>query len=443
MKRLFLSIFTIAAGVSIYASEPWTVERCMQYASEHSHTVRQQQFALDDSRAIKTQAIGAFLPSVYGSTSVQINFGRAINPETNTYTDISTLYNGYGLQASLTVFDGLQRYNQLRMAKANVAMGRSGIMAEKDDVALKVYKAYMDLAYCLGAIDHTSKKRDESLALLHQTEVMAEVGQKSDADVAQMRATLAADEYELTHMQSQTIKAQTGIGIATDHELPSRLHALHCSAVIPHRTSSYREPGSDIRIRCNDNPRIIKAQQAIEAARFNLRAARGALLPSLALSGGVSTSYYKNLNNGVHASFFSQFKNNTGEYVALSLSIPLFSQLSTSSTIRRRKIALSQARENLEYEQSELHRIIVEASADVDNSTKEVFKMQEQVEADSLAAHLTTRKYEEGLASSIDVKTAAVTLLQSRVKLLQSQLTMAYNKKLLAYYKGEKLWTDQ
>ena len=69
--------------------------------------------------------------------------------------------------------------------------------------------------------------------------------------------------------------------------------------------------------------------------------------------------------------------------------------------------------------------------------------MQEQVEADSLSAHLTTRKYEEGLASPIDVKTAAVTLLQSRVKLLQSQLTMAYNKKLLAYYKGEKLWTDQ
>ena len=441
MKRLFLSIFTIAAGVSIYASEPWTVERCMQYASEHSHTVRQQQFALDDSRAIKTQAIGAFLPSVYGSTSVQINFGRAINPETNTYTDISTLYNGYGLQASLTVFDGLQRYNQLRMAKANVAMGRSGIMAEKDDVALKVYKAYMDLAYCLGAIAQTSKKRDERLALLHQTEVMAEVGQKSDADVAQMRATLAADEYELTHMQSQTIKARLALQQIMNFPADSTLYIVQPSF---HTEPAVTEnPAQISEYAAMTNPRIVKAQQAIEAARFNLRAARGALLPSLALSGGVSTSYYKNLNNGVHASFFSQFKNNTGEYVALSLSIPLFSQLSTSSTIRRRKIALSQARENLEYEQSELHRIIVEASADVDNSTKEVFKMQEQVEADSLAAHLTTRMYEEGLASSIDVKTAAVTLLQSRVKLQQSQLTMAYNKKLLAYYKGEKLWTDQ
>lgn len=95
----------------------------MQYASEHSHTVRQQQFALDDSRASKTQAIGAFLPSVYGSVSGQMNFGRAINPETNTYTDVSTLYNGYALQASLTIFDGLQRYNQLRMARATWLWG--------------------------------------------------------------------------------------------------------------------------------------------------------------------------------------------------------------------------------------------------------------------------------------------------------------------------------
>lgn len=149
------------------------------------------------------------------------------------------------------------------------------------------------------------------------------------------------------------------------------------------------------------------------------------------------------MDQGGHASFSSQFKNNTGEFIGLSLTIPIFNQLSTSSAIRRRKIALDQARENLEYEQAELHRIIVEASADVDNSAKEVIKMQEQVEADSLASHLTTRKYEEGLASSIDVKTAAVTLLQSRVKLLQSQLTMAYNQRLLAYYKGEKLWTDQ
>ena len=440
MKRLLITIYAIAAVLQLSASEPWSVERCMQYAADHSHTVRQQQFALEDSRAAKTQAIGAFLPSVYGSVDGQINFGRAIDPSTNTYTDVSTLYNGYGLQASLVVFDGLQRYNNLRLAKANVAMGRSGVRAEKDDVALKVYKAYMDLVYCEGAVSQTAKKRDESRELLRQTSVMAEVGQKSDADVAQMRATLAADEYELAHMQSQTTKAMLALKQLMGFPVDSALAVIQPSFDDEILTA---DDASQISaFAATDNPRILKAQQNVEAARYSLRAARGALLPTISLSGGVSTSFFRNMDKGGHASFSSQFRNNAGEYVGLSLSIPLFDRLASYSTIRRRKTALVQAQENLAYEQSELRRIIVEAASDVANSTKEVEKMQEQVEADSIASRLTTRKYEEGLASSIDVKTAAVTLLQSRVRLLQSQLTMAYNKKLLAYYKGEKLWTD-
>lgn len=412
----------------------------MQYAADHSHGVRQQQFALEDSRAAKTQAIGAFLPSVYGAVNGQMNFGRAIDPSTNTYTDVSTFNNGYGLEASLTVFDGLQRYNNLRLAKANEAMGRSGVRAEKDDVALKVYKAYMDLVYCEGAVSQTAKKRDESRELLRQTSVMAEVGQKSDADVAQMRATLAADEYELAHMQSQTTKARLALKQLMGFPVDSALAVIQPSFDDEILTA---EDASQISaFAATDNPRILKAQQNVEAARYSLRAARGALLPTISLSGGVSTSFFRNMDKGGHASFSSQFRNNAGEYVGLSLSIPLFDRLASYSTIRRRKTALVQAQENLVYEQSELRRIIVEAASDMANSTKEVEKMQEQVEADSIASRLTTRKYEEGLASSIDVKTAAVTLLQSRVRLLQSQLTMAYNKKLLAYYKGEKLWTD-
>lgn len=438
MKKRFLTLLIFSSCIHLYASEPWSVERCMQYAADHGHAVRQQRFALDDSHAARTQAIGAFLPSVYGSISGQMNFGRAIDPETNTYTDVSTLYNGYGLQASLDIFDGLQRYNELRMAKANVAMGRSALTAEKDDVALKVYKAYMDLVYCLGAIEQVEKKRDESRALLHQTDVMAEVGQKSDADVAQMRATLAADEYELTHMRTQSTKARLALQQLMNYPVDSILTIAQlipeADEGISHETS---QTWDDIA-----NPRVEKARQGVEAAMYSLRSARGALLPSLSLSGGISTSFYRNMDHGGHEPFSRQFKNNAGEYVSLSLSIPVFNRLTTSSTIRRRKIALEQAKENLEYEQSELRRIIVEAAADVENSKKEVEKMKVQVESDSIAALLTKRKYEEGLASSIDVKTSAVTFLQSRVKLLQSQLTMAYNRKLLAYYNGEKLWNE-
>ena len=423
------------ASLAANAAEPWTVERCMDYAAEHSHTVRQQQFDLDESRAERTRAIGAFLPSIYGQTSGQMNFGRAIDPETNTYTDVSTLYNGYGLQASLTLFDGLQRYNELRLARANVAMNRSGVEAERDDVRMKVYKAYMDLVYCEGAIEQTARKRDESRSLLHQTEVMAEVGQKSDADVAQMRATLAADDYELTHIQSQGVKALLALKQLMNYPVADTLLVVTDVVWNEDEAPQGELPEQIYSHATLSHPRVMQAQSGVDAARYNLRAARGMLLPTLSLSAGVTTSFYRNMDHGGHASFGSQFKNNAGEYLSLSLSIPIFNRLSTLSTIRSRRVALDRAMDNLAYQRSELQRIIVETAADVDNSRKEVAKMLEQVASDSIAAHLTTRKYEEGLASSIDVKTAAVTLLQSRVRLLQSRLTLMYNRWVMEYYR--------
>ena len=64
------------------AQEAWTLERCMQYAVEHNHDVRLQQFSLDDARAERLRARGSFLPSLDASGSAQFNFGRAIDPET-------------------------------------------------------------------------------------------------------------------------------------------------------------------------------------------------------------------------------------------------------------------------------------------------------------------------------------------------------------------------
>ena len=68
--------------------------------------------------------------------------------------------------------------------------------------------------------------------------------------------------------------------------------------------------------------------------------------------------------------------------------------------------------------------------------------MTAKVESDSIASRLTIRKYEEGLASSIDVQTQTVSLLQSKAQLLQCQLTYLYKTRMLNYYNGKPLWTE-
>lgn len=64
--------------------------------------------------------------------------------------------------------------------------------------------------------------------------------------------------------------------------------------------------------------------------------------------------------------------------------------------------------------------------------------MEKKVSSDSLAYHVTRRKYEEGLMTSLDVQNNAATLLESETLLLQSKLTYLMKCRLVDYYKEKK-----
>ena len=65
--------------------------------------------------------------------------------------------------------------------------------------------------------------------------------------------------------------------------------------------------------------------------------------------------------------------------------------------------------------------------------------MEKKVSSDSLAYHVTRRKYEEGLMTSLDVQNNAATLLESQTGLLQSKLTYLMKCRLVDYYKGQDI----
>ena len=64
---------------------------------------------------------------------------------------------------------------------------------------------------------------------------------------------------------------------------------------------------------------------------------------------------------------------------------------------------------------------------------------KKKVASDSLAYHMSSRKFEEGMLSTFDLHTAAQTLLESRIKELQMQLLLIIKQRLVAYYQGENL----
>lgn len=414
------------------------MERCMEYAVKHNYEVRNTAITLDDYRTDRTNAVGAFLPSVSAGVGARFNYGRSTDPETNITTDINTFNNSYELGASIPVFDGLQRYNDLRAARASVLMGKHGLQAKQDEIAQRVFKAYIDVLYYRGTLALANAKRDESQQLLYRTKLMEEIGTKGAADVAQMEATLASDDYEVSRQQ--------GFLTTAIHQLKQQMNypigeVLEIDTMMLEDTSPVLDNVDDAYNTAKTiNPSVKYAEYSLKAARFQYRSSIGTLVPSLSIGAGMYTNYSSQLGNKAQA-FSSQFHDHIGKYVYASLHIPIFDGLSSVSRIRRNRNSVRRAQENLEYQNTELHRLIEETIIDCNNSSLEVQKMQQKIAADSLATHLTVRKYEEGLASSIDVQSSRIILLQSQAQLLQSQLNYIYKKRILEYYKQTKPWT--
>ena len=409
-----------------------TVGDCMRYAVEHNHDIRISRLTQDNRWADRVAAIGAFLPSVSGNIGAQYNFGRAIDPETNVYTNVSTFNNGYSVSASLPLFDGFQRVNRLRAAQASVLMGNSELQALRDELALQVFEAYCNVLYYQGTVRMAGEKREQSRMTLHQTRVMCEIGQKSEADVAQMEAQLAADEYEVTRQENGLATAR--LSLRQLMNWPGEIEAIETIDTI--EAIDTIVTAADVEL-----PAVEAARHNVTVARHNLHEAWGEFSPTLSISGGMSTNYNKMLHAEA-VGFRTQLDNNKGEYVYATLSIPVFSRLQTITKVRRQKNNLRIAEEQLAQKRDELARLRLQAGSDCEGYRRQTVQMRHKVGADSLAWQLTLRKYEEGLASGIDVQTTSATLLQSRAQLLQCRLMLALKQKLVNYYNGISLWTE-
>ena len=444
MKKSIILCISVSLCLNSVQAQQMTMQQCMQYAVQHNHEVKQAELELDNYKASKTGAIGNFLPYVDAGIGAQYNFGRAIDPETNGYTDVSTFYNGYSLSASLPVFDGFSRLHALKAAKASELMGRASLRQRQDQTALDVLQAYTSVAYYDGLVKMAEEKVEETLLLLKQVKVLEEVGRKSAADVAQVESQQAEADYELTRQQNLYASAILELKKAMNYPLSDSLSLEYIPNVgtFDSQCGNNSFPTWEKNLDNERHPELQVARYRMQASKHEWHQARASLYPSLSLSAGLSTTYYKTLHNDAAETFRNQMKNNMGEYLGVSLNIPLFNRLQTITSIRRAKNNYKIAQEAYDQKQLELAKLSSEAWQDWQGYQKQTIQMEKKVEADSIAYQLTRRQFEEGLATAIDLHTTSAQLLNSKATLLQCQLMAMVKEQLVRYYKGETIWTE-
>ncbi|MBR5551459.1 MAG: TolC family protein [Muribaculaceae bacterium] len=438
MKKLIFSILVsnfLTLGVS---AEKLTLDDCMRYAVENSTTVGQKKLALDDRKADQSEAIGSLFPSISASVGGVMNFGRGVDPATNSYTNVTTFSNSYGLSGSMTLFDGLQSINTLRAAKVAKKMGVAETELARDEVAMKTMSAYMDVVYYTEAVVIAKEHLEASRKTLELVRRQFDLGMKSSADVAEIESQEANYDYLLITEENNLALAYIKLREIMNYPQgqPLEIDTDISIEALPSATSEQ----DLVMYALEYNPRIVASRYATEKSRINLARAKGAFSPSLYLYGGYNTSYFIDFDNKAsYDAFGTQFRNNRGSYVQLSLSIPIYTGLSRQSSKRRAQNAYHSAQLEQQSVQQAVESEVSQTWQEMQGLSKQYVQGQKKVSASQLAYDISAKKFENGLISALDLQTAANTLLQAKSDKLRTRLQYFIKIRMVDYYNGHSL----
>lgn len=439
--NFFILMMFLGALNHVKAQDTVTMDlkTCMRYAVEHSTKMRIQQADIRDAQIDRRDAIlAAFTPSIDGGTYAYYNFGRSIDPETNTYTVVTSFHNGYNLSAGINLFNGFQAVNNLKITKTAQQMGLTKEQQIEDQLCLATMEAYCNVLYFTElekALQGQVATAEKALQLATRQE---QLGQKSHADVVQVQSDLAERRYLLTTCRNNLNNAVITL---KDVMLWPMDEPLKVDESIAQQALLVTDPvdaPSIVSQAKQTMPSVLLAEGTMKNARVALKTARWQLLPRLSLYGGWSSSYftYPGKEGYVPTPYFDQIRDNRGEYIQLSLNIPIYDHLSKHSNIAKKKNAYDRAQ--AEYEQSlrDVEAEVLRAVADRDGAADALQQAETHAVLQQEAFALNNKRFEQGLISSIEYQTASNNYLNALAEQMNARLQYYIKNSVVSYYKG-------
>ena len=157
------------------------------------------------------------------------------------------------------------------------------------------------------------------------------------------------------------------------------------------------------------NPAVQIASWQQQNAKRELSTAQWQVLPTVGLYAGWSTSYYTYQGSST-AAFRDQFRNNGGEYVEVSVSIPIWNRLGKQSTIARKRHAFEKATAEYDQKRRDVESEVRRAVQDRDGAATAYLQAQHKAEVQEEAYTLNLKKLEQGLISPLEFQTANIAL---------------------------------
>ncbi len=431
--KIVSAILPLCVNVPLMAqSESWSLRQCVDYAIEHNIDIRQREITKEQRENDLSTARGSYLPTVGAYVNQNFDFGRGLTIN-NTYENKNTRNTSMGIQANMTLFDGLQTVNNVRESRLNLQAATEDLQAAKEDIGINVAQAYLQVLTSREIADKAHEQVALSTQQLQRKEQLLSNGKASESEVYAARSLVAQDEMTAVKADGDYQLALLDLSQLLELSSPDSLSVAQPDtfalvAPLPTPDEVYNDA-------LTNKATIRAAQVRAESAERRISTAKGAYSPTLSLSAGIGTGYYA-VAGQEGDSFGDQFSNNMDKSISLSLSIPIFNRFASRNNIRSAKMSYSSSLIDLESARKTLYKEIQQAYYNAVAARSTYQSSVTAAESADAAFRLADAKYAAGLFSATDYAEARTNRLTALANRIQYKYDLIFRVKILDFYRG-------
>lgn len=421
------------------AARQWSLKDCIDYALANNIQLQkakvQQLSALEDIK----QSQSALLPSLSLSTSQNVSYnpwpeqGSAMIAGNKVQADVKKVYyNGsYSLSGNWTVWNGGQNTNTVKLNKLAAEQARLDSAVTANNVLEQIAQLYVQILYSDEAISVTKESLKVSQTNEERGKTMVSVGKMSKADLAQLTAQRAEDEYSIVEAESnlRNYKRQLKqlLQIADNDEfdvvIPSTTDEMALKDV-PALNDVYAAS-------LTQRPEIQNAKLGIESSDLSVKIAKAGKMPTVSLNAGLSTSTTSMSQNG----WGNQMKNNFTVGGGVSVSIPLFDNRKTKTSVNKAMLQKENYMLDLQDKQTTLYSTVENYWLQAVTNQNKFKAARVSTESAQASYELLSEQFNLGLKNIVELMTGKTHLLQAQQNELQSKYLAILNLNMLDFYR--------
>ncbi len=478
MIRLSLTLFLGLFVFGLQAQEVWSLEKCIKHAMDNSLSVKQADLSVRRAELADKGNKNARLPNVSASTSVALQSGRTVNPNTNTIENAAIFSNSHGLSASVLLYNGSQIKNSIKQSEFDFMAAQADRNSTINDLSLQIAGAYLNVLFAEERLENANKRLELTKAQLEQTDKLINAGSLPRNDRLDILAQIAQDEQAIITQENQVelslLNLKQLLLLEPDFDLQIERPTITSTTTV--NTDAFGLV--DIYQKAlQTQPQIKAGELRMKSAEIGIDIAKAGYYPTVSLFGSLRSSYISNAKtrklvgpevpiidanytvdiDGIPTvltpysqiafeenkiGYFSQMNDQFGQSVGLNVNIPIYNN-------GRTKIAEEQAELNIvntqvanEQIKQQLKASIQNAIADAKAAQKQLAANEKTVEALTAAYANMEKRFKLGSVNTFELTTAKNRLDQAEVDLIVAKYNYLYTVKIVEFYEGKELRLD-